>query len=364
MSVAIIGGGACGLVVANILQKNGIEYTLFEKGSVGKKILASGNGKANIANIRLTKEDYHGSSLAYRIVCKYRPKLFSFWKSLSLQTKVDEEGRVYPISESSLSVLTCLCREKLNLLEHCGVERIDKNDGKYWINQTYGPFDDVVFSIGSAASFVEEKRKNFYQCLQPFDLAFHEIRPSLVGFRCKGSWKELFGVRCKCSVVLFQNDQEIHREYGEVIFKKDGISGICVLNCSSYYAHLNDPSDCSLILDFFPQQELHFSSYEELNGWVHPKLATYLKRYPLEKIPYVLHHFRLEITETYGLEFAQVSCGGVKIDQVDEYLRLKKDPHLYFGGEILDVDGVCGGYNLMFAFCCGMLIGEALCNTK
>lgn len=364
MNVAIIGGGACGLVLASILEEKKISYTLFEKSLCGRKILASGNGKANIGNIHLSPECYHKKSLAYELVKSFQPKLFAYFKKINLYTKVDEEGRIYPLTESSQTVLDCIGASKKHILENFPVHSITKMKEKYYINDVRGPFDMVVCTTGSFASFIQKKQHGFYEYLNSLKVKIVPPTPSLVGFRSNLPLRSLAGVRVKCNARLLQENHLIYEERGEIIFKADGISGICILNLSSYYAHLQNKKNCVVSLDLIPNIDVKLQSKKDLIGLLHPKLVAYMQSKSLVEIEQIVHHFEVPILGTYDFEFSQVVCGGVSLEEINTDLQLLKDPHLYLGGEVLDVDGLCGGYNLMFAFCCALKIGEVLCDIK
>ena len=363
MKVAIIGGGACGLLLANILEKHHISYELFEKSLVGRKILASGNGKANIGN-KIVKEDVYNHPFGYSLVKEYQSQLFKVWEELGLHTKTDEEGRIYPYSESSLSVLECLMKRPLHIVENFPITSIHKLNNKYYLNEVRGPFDYVVISTGSIASFIPKKQQGFYDFLSSLNLKMNTLKPSLVGFKLDCNFKKLNGVRLKCKVSLVQNKEVVYSESGEVILKLDGISGICVMNLSSRYARLENKSGCSICLDLLPDMDIQISSYEDLISLVHPKLVEYFKSYSFEEVNELLHQLSFPIVDVYDFEFAQVVSGGISLDEITEQMNLKKDSHIYIGGELLDIDGMCGGYNLMFAFCSALKIGEELCNIK
>lgn len=363
MKVAIIGGGACGLVLANCLEEAGIEYELFEKSICGRKILASGNGKANIANVFYNEASYN-NILGYELVSKYHKRLMSFFKSIHLETKVDEEGRMYPYSESSLTVLNCLMKKKLHILENFNVQSIQKINHKYYINDVRGPFDELVFATGSIASFIPKKQADCFAYLESLNLKMKPIKPSLVGFRLKGDFRKINGVRVKCMASLYQNEHLIHQETGEIIFKIDGISGICILNLSSYYQRLKNHENCHITLNLIPNLEIKELTQDELCGLVHPKIVDYINSLNIKDYVQFLKNLSFDVVGTYDFEFAQVVSGGISLEEIDEHLALKKDPHIHVGGELLDLDGICGGYNLMLAFICGLKIGDELCSIK
>ncbi len=361
MKVGIIGGGACGLVVARILQENNISYTLFEKNKIGKKILASGNGKANIYNTNITSEFYN-NQFASDLVGAMYAKLLVFFQRIGLYTKTDSEGRSYPYSESSLTVLNCLIENKTNLIENFEVKKIEKKNKQFFINDLDEGFDYLVLASGSMAGMIKSKQVGYNNYLNSLNLKMTPLRPSLVGFKLANYPKNLSGVRAKALVSLYQGTKLIHQEQGEVIFKNDGISGICVLNLSYYYNQLKAKNNCHLSLNFVPDYDVNINTKKELLGLLNNKLASYIGEF--QDLNHYLRNLTFDILDTYDFEFCQVVSGGLNLDQINKDLTLKTEPHIFVGGELLDVDGACGGYNLMFAFSCGLLIGEMLCNIK
>ena len=363
MKVGIIGGGALGLALAKILDVRKISYELFERSLVGRKILASGNGKANIGNTNLYNDCYN-HSFGYELVKDYYKQLMIFFKDIGLVTKTDEEGRIYPYSESSQSVLNCLMPNPKNIVENFPINSISQINGKYYLNDVRGPFDYLVICTGSKASFIKKKQDGFNNYLDSLNLEYKEDFPSLVGFKLDCNFNKLNGVRVKCNAKLIQEDRVIYAESGEAILKNDGISGICIMNLSSRYARLNNKSNCYISLDLIPDLDITIFDKKQLVGLFNPKLVEYLNTYRVEEINKIIKDFRFKINGVYDYEFAQVVSGGITLNNVDKDLRLVKDNNIFIGGEVLDIDGVCGGYNLMFAFACALKIGDVLCNIK
>jgi predicted Rossmann fold flavoprotein len=346
MKVAIIGAGACGLMLANLLNEKKIDYTIFNKGKIGRKILASGNGRCNISNTNLNKNSYN-NEFAYKLVNDNINDLFDLFNKLHIYTKSDNEGRLYPLSESSQSVLNILLKnisnDKIIDLE---INSINKKNDKYYLNNSYGPFDKIIIAIGSNASYI--KPYNSINIINELNIKFNQFKPSLVGFKTSLKLKEISGVRQKGNVSLYKDDKLIHSEDGEFIFKDDGISGICIMNLSSYYQRLDDRSKTYIKLDLSPNND-----YKYLDSVLNPKLLNYINK---NNINY--HNFIIPIKDVYDFEFAQVSNGGIDISEINNNLSLKKDNNIYVGGEIIDVDGLCGGYNLMFAFTSAIIISK------
>lgn len=342
MNIAIIGAGACGLLLSTKLSQKNINHTIFYKDKIGSKILASGNGKCNISNKQFNKKYYHNNPFS-KIVSDKQAELFNYFNELKIYTKVDQEGRMYPISESSQSVLNVLLKNsKANFVNLC-VDKIERSNYKYYINDTYGPFDKVVIATGSNASFKKYELPKFIKGL---NLQFKDFKPSLVGFKTNINIKPISGVRAKVMTYLYNDSKEIHHEYGEVIFKDDGISGICIMNDSSYYNELKTLNNPYIKLDLSINQD-----YDDYSTILAPKLLDYVNENNID-----IHNFIIPIIDTYQMEFAQVAKGGIDLIEIHNSLSLHKDPNIFVGGEIMDVNGICGGYNLMFAFCCALKI--------
>ena len=217
MKIGIIGAGACGIMLAGLLEKNKIDYTLFNKGKIGRKILASGNGKCNISNVNYDKKCYHNNPLAHNIVYNNQQSLFEYFIDKKIYTFNDNEGRMYPYSESSASILDILLEDVSKIVDE-EVINIKELNGKYYLNE-HGPFDYVVLSSGSKASYIKSQQKGYNDYLRFFKLKYIELSPSLVGFKVKENVKAITGVRTKALVSLYQSDKLIHSEYGEVNFK-------------------------------------------------------------------------------------------------------------------------------------------------
>ncbi len=335
MNIAIIGAGASGLFLANLLEKLNINYTLFNKGKVGSKILASGNGRCNISNTHISGDKYHNNKLAISIINNNKNDLFKFFDEFKIYLKEDSEGRLYPISESSESILNILTKNIKNIVD-LEITKIIKMNDYYKVNDYDDKFSHVVISTGSPSGMKNPKSLDLFKSL---NINLNEFKPSLVGFKIKEKIKEISGVRCKAKVSLINDNKLIHEESGEIIFKDDGISGICVMNLSSYYNYLDNKNNTKIIIKLLDKE---YDNYESV---INPKLLKFINK---NKLNYQKLEFN--ILNTYSLEFSQVSKGGVDIKLVNENLTLKNDNHIFITGEVLDVDGLCGGYNLSFAF--------------
>ncbi len=350
MMVGIIGAGALGLMLSNIFEKNNIKYTIFNKGKIGRKILASGNGRCNISNSIYSDSAYHNNRLASKIVERNHNELMSLFKELKIYTRSDNEGRMYPLSESSLSVLNLLLRNIKGSIIDTEITSIQLKNGKYYLNNSYGPFDYLVIATGSPASF--RRPYPSLEFINSLGLRLNEFKPSLIGFKTNLKIKEISGSRVKGTVSLYINDSLIHSEAGEVMFKDNGISGICVMNLSSYYNSYKGKINKAYI-----KIDLSKDSYDDYESVLQPKLYSYTIKNNID-----IHNMIINITGTYDMEQAQVASGGIDSSEINDDLSLKKYKNIYAGGEILDIDAICGGYNLMLAFSSAIVIGRSIIN--
>lgn len=355
-NIAIIGAGAAGLFAATQLsRRKDLSVIMFEKApKVGTKLRASGGGRANILNTNIQGSFYNHpdfienllKSVDYKIIKKE-------FERMGLRLSADEEGRVYPatlFSQTVIDVLLNAMGENVQIQTDVEVEKLRQTKGKWQVNNDPTLFDAVILSSGSPAGMIAKNRQNYNGYLSDFKIKQKKLTASLVGFKLENYPKELSGCRARAAVTLLQNGKVVYSEAGEVMFKDDGISGIVVLNVSAYYNRLKNKENCVLSLNFlFDDEHLdvaaYYKKFGDLSGLLHPKLNRLY-----HKKPFDLRNFQMKISGVYDLEFAQVCHGGISLDEIDETFALNHYPKLYAVGEMLDIDGVCGGYNLFFAF--------------
>lgn len=403
MKIAIIGGGASGLSCAIEAAekakrlKKPVEITVYEsKDRVGKKILATGNGRCNMLNMN-DKVCYFGDSdFAKAVTEKYSVKSnLQFFRRMGLYTRADEEGRVYPLSNQASGVLDILRFE----CERLGVKFVvdseirtieTKNDG-FVLNKNHFA-NKVVLACGSAAGV---KNFNGYSLLKNLGHTVTKINPSLTKLVVKDNTllKPLKGVRQKATLKLFINGQFVTEEKGEVLFADYGLSGIAAMQLSAYIArHFIKNKTAPLVkIDLVPDFEkdaLQKAVSEICNhnpegkaeniftGFMPKKIGEALLKeckIPFGKSCSLLSKKDIEalVTAAKGLSFeiislkdfseAQVVAGGALCSEFKkETLESKKQKNLFCCGELLDVDGLCGGYNLGWAWSSGRLCGNSL----
>ena len=376
MKIAVIGGGASGLFLSSYLKRKykDIDITIFDKNkSLGRKLLATGNGKCNFSNFKAIPEDYNNPEFIFKLFKKCpKEELINYFSSLGLMFYFDEEGRMYPISNSSQTILNLFLEDlkgvdvKLETI----VSSIYQKNNKVFINEI--PFDYAILATGSNANIDIKKAESTYSYLQSLKLKFNKLIPSLVGFKSNDKdIKILKGYRSKGFVYLFDNDKPIFKEFGEIMFKEDGLSGIVVMNSSHYYNSGN-----KMILDLIPNispDEMLYKlnkRYGENNNpnyylepIFHPQMIEFLKKKNIlkpEDIIKFLKEYDPQISQTYDFKDAQVSKGGIDLSEIDEDFRLKKYNRMFVTGELLDINGLCGGYNLMFAFLSALVAAKKI----
>lgn len=355
-NIAIIGAGAAGLFAAAQLSKRkDFSVIMFEKApKVGTKLRASGGGRANILNTNIQGYFYNHPDFIANLLKTVDYKVIKEeFEGMGLRLSADEEGRVYPatlFSQTVIDVLLNAMGENVQIQTDVEVETLRQMKGKWQVNNEARLFDAVILASGSPAGMIAKNRHVYNSYLFDFKLKQEKLNASLVGFKLENYPKELSGCRARAAVTLLQNGKVVYSEAGEVMFKDDGISGIVVLNVSAYYNRLKNKENCWLSLNFLYDDE-HFDEvaylkkFGDLSGLLHPKLNRLY-----HKKPFDLRNFQMKVSGVYDLEFAQVCHGGIALDEVDETFELRRFPNLYAVGEMLDIDGVCGGYNLFFAF--------------
>lgn len=360
MKLAIIGGGAAGLMLASILRHNNvdIDIVILEKlDHVGKKILMSGNGKCNLSNANITCNSYN-NELGFKVASSFNVE--QYFNDLGLLTYKDSEGRIYPISNVSNSVLDTL-RNSLNdvtIIENYNVTKISKKEDKYTIVNDKFDFieaDMVVLATGGKTYY---KECNGYIMSSMLSHRVTPLRPTLSSLKVKENLASIENLRAKVKAKLMVNNNVIYEDLGEVLFKKDALSGIVIFQLSSIIAR--DPfKKYSIELDLMPsmsEEKLseYICKYPAMTGLFAKMINQYVVKNSVSKesndIAHCIKHLRFNVLDNIEFKNAQVTAGGININEVYETLESKFNKNLYILGEMLDVDGICGGFNLHFAF--------------
>lgn len=403
--VAVIGGGASGMMAAVAAAEQGAFVTLFETNErVGKKLLATGNGKCNFSNLRMDHSSYF--SKTPEKVETYMQRFgvidtVQFFQSQGMMTK-DKNGYLYPASEQATTVLDIfrilMKKLKISILTDKKVSFLCKEETSEKIVLSAGGekyfFDSVVVACGSKAAPKTGSDGNGYVLAEKIGHHIHEVVPALVQLKCEERhMKSVSGVRAEGKVSLLVDGKETSQERGEIQFTDYGISGIVVFQISRTAAYaLIHKKKTEVLIDLLPDMNpdvfdrfiIHrkkslgngtICTVEEFfTGMLNKKLMQYFIRkaglgldemvgkVSEEKLDLVFafcKNWKLRICGTNSFDQAQVCAGGVSLTEVDENLQSLKLKGIYFAGEILDVDGKCGGYNLQWAWTSGKIAGES-----
>ena len=390
-NIAIIGGGASGLIAAIFAAQNGHAVTILERmNRVGKKILATGNGRCNITNQNINKEAYHGT---HKEDMMGAFSLFSlqdtidFFENLGIIMTEEENGKMFPLSLQASSVLDNLryeC-ERLGVLEECSfdVTNIKRQKNGFLVSDSKGEnhyFDRVILAAGGRASSALGSNGSGYTLAK---MMGHTIVPSFAAL-CKIYVEEDFvraiaGVKFMGEITVEGCDSSAR---DEILFTENGISGPAVFSVSrtiSQKMHENKP--VSVLLDMFPdipKNELFRILYtrmeampyktiaENLIGFLHKKLiltvlrsaeidknmlSSHMTKSQISSLCRILKEWKFEVSKVASFNDSQVCAGGVLTREVDPFtMQSKKCPGLYITGELLDIDGDCGGFNLQWAW--------------
>lgn len=367
MEVIIVGAGPSGIMAAIEIKKNNPSYkvTILEKDSrsIGSRIKVSGNGRCNLGNMNINETKYNNSNFVKDIL-NLKEDLFSYLDEGGLGYFADDEGRIYPLSESSVSVIhvlnSLLTKYGVDVKLDTKVNMIVKENEKYRILCEKGEYsaDKIVLAIGGISQLNDKDM--YYKLLKNLNVKITSLKPSLTPILTSKFDKRLEGKRVKVNVKLFRNGDLVKIEDGEMLFKKDGVSGIVMFNMSSYLArqHIDSYEDYYFIIDLLPKisyhQYLKFRSIDSsLKNILQEDIAREVTSKGIDP-----KEMLLEIKELYDFKNSQVTCGGVDLTELNSNLSLKKDNNIYIAGETIDIDGECGGYNIEFAFLSGIKIGR------
>ena len=360
MRIGIIGGGASGTFAAiRIKELNpSFDVTIIEKNDkLMKKIAVTGNGRCNYANLGDLENKYN-HPFANQIINNFKPNdLVAIFDKYGIHpTTID--NLVYPVSLSAQTVILMLNKrlEELNINICLNETVLDYKikDNKCFLKTDKNThiFDKLVFSSGGKAYPQLGTDGSLFDVLRQHGYLIEALSPSLSPIKVKENTKKISGQRVKCLVSLLYKDKLYYSEEGEVLFKDDGLSGIVILNMSQMINRLSDKKDVKLVLDLAPSKTVKPNQYLE---YVQPKVASYLKENSLN-----INRIVFSFKNFYDFDVAEVSHGGVSLNEVTNELMSKKENKVFFTGEILDVDGMCGGFNLMFAFASAETVAKAI----
>lgn len=398
MNVCVIGGGAAGMLAALTAAENGHRVLLLERQSrVGRKLLATGNGRCNLSNYHVSPAHYHGGAG----FCDFALSQFDvgetlqYFASLGLLTVSEASGRIYPMSNMAGSVLDVLRyaleRPEIDLQTGQTVTAVRKIPEGFSVKTETDTFSArcLILAAGGAAGSKVGGGMDGYRLAKSLGHHRTALYPSLVQLKTDPTYpRALKGVKAQCGISICRGSQVLARNSGEVLFTEYGVSGPAIFDLSRSVSA--GGSNLTCLLNFFPDWEeaevLHWLSQRQaamaaheasalLTGSCHTRLgqmicksagftnqrAAGLTRDDLRRIARQATHFALPITGTCGFDQAQVTAGGLDTSEFDpRTLQSRLVPGLYACGELLDIDGDCGGYNLQWAWSSGRLAGKLL----
>lgn len=396
MLIGIIGGGASGMAAALAASENpNVQAVLLERQArVGRKLLATGNGRCNLSNMHAKDQGYHGQepSFTQYALTQFDPEMTLSWFSqLGLYTVKEPSGKVYPYSDQANSVVDILRLnlDRLNIEVRTAfeVEKIKKDGQQFVVSSRDEQIvcDKLIVACGGLAGSKLGGTMSGYKLLGKLGHKSTKLRPALVQLRSNwGGLAGLKGVRAQCKAEIYHNGQLFAQSRGELQFTEYGLSGPVIFEISRDVCA--QPGDWICKLDLLPDQSpeqlaesllrkkmTNLSAQELLTGILHNRLGRVitqaagvnlntecknLSEGDIQVVCNAVKGFEVNLTEPMGMDSAQVTAGGVLTSQFDpQTMESRLVPGLYACGEVLDIDGDCGGYNLQWAWSSGRLAG-------
>lgn len=401
--IAIIGGGAAGLMAAIVAARQGSDITLYEhNSSVGKKILASGNGRCNIINTTATEDDYFGSNpgfVTYALEQLPFSDFITFCHSIGLLLDVKEDGRCYPLSNEAKAVLNTLASAAkdagVKILIDNKVTQISKIQESFVVhtNNEKIKYNKVLIATGSQAAPQLGASEDGFRFAVSFGHTIVPTYPSLVQLHLNSKiHHKMAGVKTFAEATLYINNKKVQKVQGDILFANYGISGLAILDISQKASlALLNRQNVMLSINLLPRfntQQLTDILHHLITAVPNHTLETVLGGLaPAKTVPYlcesvvinpakavssltpkerskligVIGDWKFEVIDTHGFKHAEVSGGGVATKEVNsKTMESKLVKNLYFAGEVLDIVGRRGGYNFNFAWASGMIAGREM----
>lgn len=401
-NILILGGGASGLAAAVIASECGARVTILERSDrVAKKLLATGNGRCNLANVE--KNTYYGDAdFADQVLSLIDSEAVrAFFERMGVPTRPDSAGRVYPACNQAAAVVDALrlrlSQSGVRIVTGAQATAIEKTQSGYTVRTSAGAFSagKVIVCCGGLAA-PKLGAVNAYNLLTPFGCQLIAPGPALTPIETeKAPIKGLSGLRLPVTLTLCDGKKPVSCTQGEMLFADYGVSGVCVMQLSRDAHNLikrkahpilyvdfspamglgdyrmerlaprNPYANEARMLHYLQEREAYMPESDLLLGALPRLLRERLPKVSTEELAHLLCAYPLPVTGVRGYDQAQVTQGGISTkDFSPETLEHRQHKGLYACGEILNVDGDCGGFNLQFAFACGMLAGEHAAVTE
>ena len=376
MKIVFVGGGASTLVAASLLvgQKD-YQITIIDKNAkLGRKLSMTGNGKCNLSPMKDDINAYNHPDFVEPLF-KDIP-LYTYLETLEkigIPTKSIRDLGYYPISENASNIVEILVNNLQDKVEIINDELVDYSQSELLLKSNKRiPYDKLVLATGGKSYPNTGSDGSVYSILAKHGYQIIEPQPALCPIKVKENVKSLFGARNHAIISLIKDGNLIYQEDGEIIFKKDALSGIAIMNMSSFIAH--QQGQYQIKIDFLSGEKYKSSNrncIDSLLGYVSRPIAEYiLKKYNIqpgdnsqkheEQLYEGLCSLVFNYQSLYDFDSAQVTCGGVSLSDIDNNFQSKKETNVYLIGELLDIDGLCGGYNLRYALSSSMKLAKIL----
>jgi len=398
MLIGIIGGGAAGMAAALAAAENpAVQVVILERQArLGRKLQATGNGRCNLTNLHAGERGYHGEAPDFvRPAISAMPpeETLEWFREMGLFTVAEPSGKVYPYSDQANSVVDVLrfALNKPNIQVRCGFEvtKIRPKPGGFLVESDAEAleFQRLIVACGGLAGTKLGGSMAGYKLMAKLGHRATRLRPSLV--QLQSSWggvAGLKGVRANCHAAIYRDEDLMAESTGEIQFTEYGISGPVVFEISRDACQGKGNWRCRL--DFLPdisretlcrelekRRQRTLPREELLTGILHNRLGRVLTKavgvslggntadlasWELEAVCNGVKGFEIPLTEPMGMDAAQVTAGGLRTEEFDpRTMESRKIPGLYACGELLDIDGDCGGYNLQWAWSSGRLAGRS-----
>lgn len=387
--VIIVGAGASGMMAAIVAARRGKKVLIIDRMvKAGKKIYATGNGKCNFTNTKYDYDSYRGNNtdIVAQVLKEFSyEETIDFFEELGILA-MNRDGYIYPYSEQASSIVEVMLMELDNLgvkiLLEENVEKITK-DKEYIVYTDKGVHkaSKVILATGGKASPKLGSDGSGYRLAKGFGHNIITPVEALVQLKSKPKeFKTISGVRIKANITMNIQGEESRKNFGEVVFTDYGISGIPIMQLSRYAARaLLNNKKVRLEIDFYPDMEdkellvmlkhrqrkcAYKDNYQLLIGMINSKLAGFIEKKSngrIETMIKYMKHMPIEILGTNTWDNAQVSAGGVDTTEIDAFtMESKLNQGLYITGELMDIDGTCGGYNLQWAWATGYIAGKSI----
>ena len=401
MNLLIVGAGASGMSLGIMAARNGINVSIVEHNKeLGKKILSTGNGRCNFTNSCQSLEKYYGNEIAFDIINKFSYEdTLHFFESMGIFA-LDREGYIYPNSEQASQVREAFALEleRLGVVLHTDAElrdiksNMDKNTYTAILSNSLRlDFDNIAFACGSKAFPKSGSDGSILALLNKLNIKYNEFLPALCPLYCseKSFFKLASGVRVMAKVKLFTERKKLLEDYGQLQITDYGLSGIPVFQLSSKVSRaLHKNEKVEIFVDFLPEIKDKYALLKSRLTLLNLKLAKHLglgllpdklffallkrggirenkalcdfNNKDIEVLAALTENSKFTVEKTADYDKAQVCTGGVPISDLSENLEHKEKKSIFFVGEIIDADAMCGGYNLQWAWSTSACAARAL----